>query len=116
MKYFTQMQAAKAGVVTPQMEVVAQKEGLDVEVLRERVASGVVAIPANINHTSLSAEGVGSGLKTKINVNLGVSGDCVDYSAEMKKVDMALQFGAEAIMHLSKYGKTNEFRTALLKR
>ena len=55
------------------------------------------------------------GLKTKINVNLGISGDAKDYELEMKKVDTALKFGAEAIMDLSNYGKTNTFRTALVK-
>jgi phosphomethylpyrimidine synthase len=63
---------------------------------------------------ALSAEGVGSGLKTKINVNLGISGDCKDYTMEMQKVDMAIKFGAEAIMDLSNYGKTNTFRKELV--
>lgn len=108
------MDAAKRGIVTPQMEQVAQKEQMDVQKLREFVASGRVAIPANKNHTSLSAEGVGEGLRTKINVNLGVSGDCKDYTAEMEKVKLALRFGAEAIMDLSNYGKTNTFRRQLI--
>lgn len=113
-QYSTQMDAAKRGIVTPQMEQVAQKEQMDVQKLRELVASGRVAIPANKNHTSLSAEGVGEGLRTKINVNLGVSGDCKDYTAEMEKVKLALRFGAEAIMDLSNYGKTNTFRRQLI--
>ena len=78
------------------------------------VAKGQVAIPANKNHTSLSAEGIGTGLKTKINVNLGISGDCKNYDVEMEKVDLALKFGAEAIMDLSNYGKTNTFRCQLI--
>ena len=113
-QYSTQMDAAKRGIVTPQMEQVAQKEQMDVQKLRELVASGRVAIPANKNHASLSAEGVGEGLRTKINVNLGVSGDCKDYTAEMEKVKLALRFGAEAIMDLSNYGKTNTFRRQLI--
>lgn len=108
--YQTQMEAAKRGMITPEMQTVAEKEHIDVEKLRERVARGTVAIPANRNHTSLSAEGIGEGLRTKINVNLGISGDCKDYTVEMQKVDMALKFGAEAIMDLSNYGKTNTFR------
>ena len=80
------------------------------------VARGEVCIPFNINHRSISAEGIGSGLRTKINVNLGISGDCKDYDAEMKKVDLALKFGAEAIMDLSNYGKTNTFRRQLIER
>ena len=80
------------------------------------VARGEVCIPCNINHRSISAEGIGSGLRTKINVNLGISRDCKDYDAEMKKVDLALKFGAEAIMDLSNYGKTNTFRRQLIER
>lgn len=74
--YFTQMEAAKKGIITPEMEIVAAKENMEAEKLRELVAAGSVVIPANINHKSLSPEGIGSGLKTKINVNLGISGDC----------------------------------------
>lgn len=114
--YKTQMEAAKKGIITPEMETVADKENMDISRLMELVACGQVAIPANINHKSLSPEGVGTGLKTKINVNLGVSGDCRDYTMEMQKVDMALKFGAEAIMDLSNYGKTNTFRRQLLEK
>ncbi len=114
MNYQTQMEAAKKGIITPQMETVAKKEGMDVQKLLPLVASGQVAIPANKNHTSLSAEGIGTGLKTKINVNLGISGDCKNYDIEMEKVDLALRFGAEAIMDLSNYGKTNTFRRQLI--
>ena len=110
------MEAAKKGIITPEMQTVAAKEYMEPEKLRELVAKGWVAIPANVNHTSLSAEGVGSGLKTKINVNLGISGDCKDYTMEMQKVDMAIKFGAEAIMDLSNYGKTNTFRKQLIER
>ena len=113
-EYKTQMEAAKKGIITPEMQTVAAKEYMEPEKLRELVAKGWVAIPANVNHTSLSAEGVGSGLKTKINVNLGISGDCKDYTMEMQKVDMAIKFGAEAIMDLSNYGKTNTFRKQLI--
>ena len=113
-QYHTQMEAAKHGIITPEMQTVAKKEGLDVETIRERVARGTIAIPANRNHTALSAEGIGEGLRTKINVNLGISGDCKDYTVEMQKVDLALQFGAEAIMDISNYGKTNTFRQELL--
>ncbi len=113
-EYKTQMEAAKKGIITPEMEVVAKKEYMDPEKLRELVACGQVAIPANVNHTALSAEGIGTGLRTKINVNLGISGDCKNYEMEMQKVDMAIRFGAEAIMDLSNYGKTNTFRRELI--
>lgn len=111
----TQMEAARAGTITPQMEVVAKKEKISPEVLRERVARGTVAIPANVRHTALSPEGIGEGLRTKINVNLGISGDLKDYEVEMQKVRLAIDFGAEAIMDLSNYGKTSKFRTELVK-
>ena len=78
MTYHTQMEAAKAGVITEAMEIVAKKERMEPEKLRELVAKGWVAIPANINHKSLSPEGIGTGMRTKINVNLGISGDCKD--------------------------------------
>ncbi|MBO5449316.1 MAG: phosphomethylpyrimidine synthase ThiC [Ruminococcus sp.] len=114
--YKTQMEAAKKGIITPEMETVAKKENTDVRLIMERVAKGTVAIPANINHKALSAEGIGEGLKTKINVNLGISGDAKNYDIEMQKVDMAIRFGAEAIMDLSNYGKTNKFRQELVAR
>ena len=110
MRYKTQMQAAKQGVVTPEMALVAEKEHRDAQYILERVARGTIAIPANIGHTSLSAEGIGEGLKTKINVNLGISGDCMDYTEELKKAEMAVKMGAEAIMDLSNYGKTHDFQ------
>ncbi len=113
--YKTQMEAAKKGIVTPEIKVVANKEHIDVEKLRELVACGQIAIPANINHTSLSAEGIGKGLSTKINVNLGISGDCKNYDVEMQKVQMAIDFECSAIMDLSNYGKTNTFRKELIK-
>ena len=115
-EYSTQMEAAKKGIITPEMETVAKKEQMEAEKLRELVACGQVAIPANVNHTSLSAEGIGTGLRTKINVNLGISGDCKNYDVEMKKVQMAIDFGCEAIMDLSNYGKTNTFRQELVKK
>ncbi|MBO5197137.1 MAG: phosphomethylpyrimidine synthase ThiC [Lachnospiraceae bacterium] len=114
--YQTQMEAARQGILTPELTLVAEKEGMDTAKLMDLVARGQVAIPANIRHTSLSAEGIGSGLKTKINVNLGISGDCKNYDVEMQKVDMALRFGAEAIMDLSNYGKTNTFRRQLIEK
>ncbi|CAL7870761.1 thiamine biosynthesis protein ThiC [Fusobacterium necrophorum subsp. funduliforme] len=115
-EYFTQMEAARKGIVTPEMKIVAEKEKMEVEKLRELLAKGQVCIPCNINHKSISPEGIGSGLKTKVNVNLGISGDKRDYEEEFKKVDLAIQYGCEAIMDLSNYGKTNTFRKQLIER
>ena len=92
----------------------AQKENIQEHKLCDMVACGQVAIPANIHHACLSAEGVGTGLRTKINVNLGISGDCHDYRMEMEKVKLALSLGCESIMDLSNYGKTNTFRRELI--
>ena len=112
--YHTQMEAAKQNILTPQMQTVAEQEHMDPELLRQRVAKGTICIPANIHHTALHPEGIGEGLRTKINVNLGISGDCADYSAEMEKVKLAIDFGCEAIMDLSNYGKTSTFRKELI--
>ena len=110
----TQIDFARAGVVTPQMAEVARKEGRDPEFIRAGVAAGRIAIPANIHHASLSPEGVGEGLRTKVNVNLGISGDLADEAEEWRKVEVALELGAEAIMDLSNSGKTQSFRTRLI--
>ena len=117
----TQIDFARAGIITPQMEAVAAKEGRAVEDIRAAVACGRVAIPANVHHASLSPEGVGStcdgrGLRVKVNVNLGISGDLADEAEEWRKVDVALELGAEAIMDLSNSGKTRPFRTRLIER
>lgn len=114
MKYKTQMEAARNGYVTKELAQVAADEGIEEKELMQLVASGKVAIPANIRHTALHPHGIGSGLRTKINVNLGISGDCADYEREMEKVRLAEKFGAEAIMDLSNYGKTQEFRQKLI--
>ncbi|MCD8352920.1 MAG: phosphomethylpyrimidine synthase ThiC, partial [Clostridiales bacterium] len=111
--YTTQMDAARQGILTPELKTVAQKEYMEPEKLRELVAAGKVVIPANKNHTCLNPEGVGSMLRTKINVNLGVSRDCKDYNIEMQKVMEAVNMGAEAIMDLSSHGNTEPFRCKL---
>ena len=111
--YTTQMDAARKGIVTPQIKTVAEKEHMPVEKMMELVAEGKVAICANKHHTCLEPEGVGSMLRTKINVNLGVSRDCKDYDVEMQKVMKAVDLGAEAIMDLSSHGNTQPFRQKL---
>ncbi|EAH8850259.1 phosphomethylpyrimidine synthase ThiC [Campylobacter lari] len=110
----TQMSYAKEGIFTKQMQIVAQKEQVSEDFLLENIAYGKIIIPANINHKALDPNGIGYGLKTKVNVNLGVSNDCVDYSEEMKKVELAHKFNIEAIMDLSNYGKTSRFRDELI--
>ena len=114
MNYSTQMDAARKGIITPQIAAVAAKEKMQPEKLRELVAQGQVVIPANKNHTRLDPEGVGAGLRTKINVNLGVSKDCCDMELELKKAHKAIDLKAEAIMDLSCFGKTQPFRRRLI--
>lgn len=114
MEYTTQMDAARKGIVTPQMEAVSRKENIRVEDLMERMAKGTVIIPANKNHKSLDAEAVGEGMRTKLNVNLGISKDVCSIEPELEKVRGAIDMGAEAIMDLSCYGKTQEFRQKLV--
>ena len=111
--YSTQMEAARKGIITPELEIVAKKERMTTEELLPLVASGKVAICANKNHKCIDPEGVGSMLRTKINVNLGVSRDCKDYDVEMQKVMEAVNMGAHAIMDLSSHGNTIPFRRKL---
>ena len=113
--YTTQMDAAKKGIITNEMEVVAEKEYRTPEQIRELVAKGQVVICANKRHKCIDPNGIGSMLRTKINVNLGVSRDCRDYDVEMQKVMTAVEMGAEAIMDLSSHGNTQPFREKLVK-
>lgn len=113
--YTTQMDAARKGIITEEMKKVAGKEGRDVEEIRSLMAAGKVIIPANRNHKSLDPEGIGEGLRTKINVNLGISKDCCNIDLEMEKAKKAIDLKAEAIMDLSSFGKTSEFRRELIR-
>lgn len=115
-KLVTQIDFARAGQITPQMKEVAEREHRDPEYIRERVADGRIVIPANIVHIKkgMRAFGVGEGLSTKVNVNLGISGDKADAAEEWKKVKIAEDFGADAIMDLSNSGKTRQFRQQLI--
>ncbi len=112
----TQIEAARRGEITPQIEQVAKDEFRDPEFVREGVAAGRIAIPANINHRNLHAHGVGAGLRTKVNVNLGISGDIQDAPQEWEKVAIAEKYGADAIMDLSNSGKTRVFRRQLIEK
>jgi len=113
MNYTTQMDAARKGIVTKEIELVAQKEQMPVEKLIKLMAEGKVIIPCNKLHKSIEPNGLGSMLKTKINVNLGTSRDMEDIEMELEKVQSAVNMGAEAIMDLSSYGDTRTFRRLL---
>lgn len=112
--YTTQMDAAKKGIITKEIATVAKYENMPVEQLMDLVSKGQVAIPANKNHKSLTPYGIGNKLKTKINVNLGTSRDCLDLDVELAKVMAAVNMGAESIMDLSSFGDTKVFRQKLI--
>lgn len=113
MNYVTQMDAARQGILTAEMAAVAKKEQFDPTELMKLVAEGKVVIPANKLHKCLEPNGIGSKLRTKINVNLGTSRDWKDLKMELQKVNDAVRMGAESIMDLSSYGDTQTFRKEL---
>lgn len=110
----TQMEAARQGIVTPEVEAVALAESRSVQEIVALLAKGCIAIPANKNHKRLVPKGIGNQLKTKINVNLGASKDCPDFKPELEKVQKAIDMGADAIMDLSTFGDTSAFRRKLV--
>ena len=110
MAHATQMAAARQGIMTAQMQQVFADETIHEADLIERVASGRIVIPANRNHPNLIAKGIGTGLTTKINVNLGVSEDCCNVEKELDKVRRSIELKADAIMDLSTFGDTRAFR------
>ena len=112
----TQLERAILGEITPQMQEVAWKEGIPAEVIRERVARGVVVIPCNHNHRGLKACGIGYGLSTKVNANLGTSPVYPEWENEVEKMEVALAAGADAIMDLSTGGELKACRREVLER
>ncbi len=112
----TLMSLARRGVVTDEMREAAAWEGITGEALASLIAEGKAALPANVLHRSLKARAVGRTLKTKINVNLGISRDCPDVEREFGKARGAIDLGADAIMDLSSHGDTSSFRKLLVER
>lgn len=110
MTYTTQMDAARKGILTPQMQQVLEDEAIYQSDLMAGLAEGRIVIPANKLHHSLHAKGIGAGLTTKINVNLGVSEDCCNVENELNKVRRSIELQADAIMDLSTFGDTRTFR------
>lgn len=113
MSYTTQKNAARMGILTKQMQDVLKQERISEETLLQRVAEGKIVIPANKNHRALVGKGIGEGLCTKTNVNLGVSEDCCNIEMELEKVRMAIEMKADSIMDLSTFGNTGKFRRQL---
>ncbi len=110
----TQLMSARKGIITPHMEIVAQNELIEPEKLRQLVAEGKVVIPANMNHKNLAPIGIGKFLRTKINANIGTSGDYYDIEDEIKKMDMVIKYKADTVMDLSTGGDITAIRRALL--
>lgn len=110
----TQMEYAGAGIITPQMQHVAEVEQLPAAFIAERVAAGAIVIPANINHKNLIPCGIGRELKTKINANLGNSALSSCPGAEKSKLAIALHYGADTVMDLSTGGEITAIRQAML--
>jgi phosphomethylpyrimidine synthase len=114
MNYTTQMDAARKGITTSFMTRVAKDENVSEEFIRKGMANGTIIIPSNKNHKNLKPYGIGTGLKTKINANIGISKDSYDIELELAKAQKAIDMDVEAIMDLSNYGKTQEFRRKLI--
>ena len=114
--YTTQMDAAEKGIITPQMRDVLAMETISQEALVAGVASGEIVIPANVHHHHLKGIAVGKGVTTKVNVNLGVSGDCCSFDLELAKADMAVDMKAHSVMDLSVSGDTRAFRQKLVEK
>lgn len=109
----TQMTEAKKGNITPEMKAVSKYERIDVETIRRKIANGTIVIPKNVNRDT-DVRGIGSGLSTKVNANIGSSSKIEDKDLEVKKAKLAVEYGADAVMDLSTGPKLNEFRKAIL--
>jgi len=110
----TQLELAREGIISPQMEVAAQYEGVEAEFVRQGVARGTIVIPANTRHTSLVPCGIGQGLKTKVNANIGASSDFGTIDTELEKLRVAIDYGADAVMDLSTGGNISAIRQAIV--
>lgn len=110
----TQLELAKEGIISPQMEVVAQHEGVEAEFVGQAVARGTIVIPANTRHTSLVPCGIGQGLRTKVNANIGASSDFGNIDTELEKLRVAIDCGADAVMDLSTGGHIAAIRQAMV--
>ncbi len=112
----TQLEHARAGEITVPMKTVAAAEHLEEAALVAAIAAGVVVIPANRNHENLRPVGIGKGLKTKVNANIGTSGDFSGLEDELRKLQVVLDCGCDAVMDLSTGGDVTAIRRALLSR
>ncbi len=111
----TQLSQAKAGVITSEMQEVARQEHIDPEVLRQKIAAGRVVIPKNKNRDFI-VKGIGEGLTTKVNANIGTSPEHHDLDEEITKLMVAISSGADSVMDLSTGGDLNAIRQAILEK
>jgi phosphomethylpyrimidine synthase len=110
----TQLELARQGIISPQMKHVSEKEGVETSFIIQRLSDGEVTIPANVNHTNLTPCGIGRGLKTKVNANIGTSSDFCDLNTELRKLQTAIDFGADTVMDLSTGGEISAIRRAIM--
>lgn len=110
----TQMQKARNNIITNEMKIVATQENIPVEIIRARVAEGTIAICANINHKNLIPRGVGKGLTTKVNANIGTSSSYPDPEPELAKLKAAIDAGTDAVMDLSTGDNINQSRRSII--
>ncbi len=110
----TQLELAKEGAISPQMESVARHEGIEAELIRQGVANGTIVIPANTKHANLTPCGIGKGLRTKVNANIGTSSDHGDIDTELEKLRVAVDSGTDTIMDLSTGGDIAAIRQAII--
>jgi len=111
----TQLKLARKGTVSPEIKHVAEKESVETDFIIHGLAAGEIVIPANINHRNLIPCGIGKGLRTKVNANIGTSPDFCDLSTELKKLQTAIEFGADTVMDLSTGGDISAIRRALMR-
>jgi phosphomethylpyrimidine synthase len=110
----TQLELAVNCIISPQMTFVAQQEGMEVEVIRHGIANGTLVIPANINHSNLVPCGIGHGLRTKVNANIGTSSDFGNIETELEKLQVAVDSGADTVMDLSTSGDISAIRRSMI--
>src|SRR5580692_11781734 len=111
----TQMHFAKKGIVTEEMLYVAEREHVAAEVIRSEIARGRLIIPANIHHTNLEPMGIGIALSCKVNANIGNSAVTSDVDGELRKLRVALKYGADTVMDLSTGGDIDRIRAEIIK-
>jgi phosphomethylpyrimidine synthase len=110
----TQLEAAKAGIITAEMKQVAENEKLDGEFVRQGITQGNIVIPANVNHSGLQPFGIGKGLSTKVNANIGTSSDFGNVDTELQKLKVCIDAKADTVMDLSTGGDIPAIRQAIL--